>query len=107
MGGEEMPMNTTTPVCGDDEELLQLQFIVKENVDGDPEYSGDLTSYRIYTESTNITHDECIMCQNDFPVSNVQLCLPRDECHSVMVFKWARNIGCTSNGIHELLVRWG
>merc|ERR1712176_105664 len=29
------------------------------------------------------------------------------ECHSVMVFKWARNIGCTSNGIHELLFRWG
>merc|ERR1719375_1894955 len=77
-----MPMNTATPVCSDDEELFQLQFITKS-------WGADV-SYRIFTESTNVTHDECIMCSIDGhpeasnplgdPDGNIQMCLPRDEC---------------------------
>ena len=98
-----MPMNTATPVCNDDEELFQLQFIKKS----ESRYWGSDVSYRIFTESTNVTHDECISCPSNFPGDNIQMCLPRDECHTLMVGRLSgRWIGCF-HGSEELLVRWG
>jgi len=98
-----MPMNTATPVCNDDEELFQLQFIIKSQRDS---WGADV-SYRIFTESTNVTHDECISCPSNFPGDNIQMCLPRDECHTLMVGRRSgRWIGCY-HGSEELLVRWG
>mmetsp|Transcript_32801 Transcript_32801/g.37731 ORF Transcript_32801/g.37731 Transcript_32801/m.37731 type:complete len:433 (+) Transcript_32801:28-1326(+) len=105
-----LPMNTTTPVCSDDEELFQLQFIMNS-------WKADV-SYRIFTESTNVTHDECIMCSNDDdpeagiplgdPDGNIQMCLPRDECHTLTVGRMGRWISsCFSGDGEELLVRWG
>jgi len=95
-------MNTATPVCNDDEELFQLQFIKKSQRSS---WSAPV-SYRIFTESTNVTHHECIMCPNNFPGDHIQMCLPRDECHTLMVGRMGRWIGCY-HGSEELLVRWG
>jgi len=98
-----MPMNTATPVCSDDEELFQLQFIMKTEFGS----WGAPTSYRIFTESTNVTHDECIMCDNHFPGGNMQMCLPRDECHTLSVGRMGRWITYTDVDGEELLVKWG
>mmetsp|Transcript_28833 Transcript_28833/g.43310 ORF Transcript_28833/g.43310 Transcript_28833/m.43310 type:complete len:434 (-) Transcript_28833:584-1885(-) len=98
----ETPTNTTTPVCDNDEELFQLRLITGEN-----SWSGAPVSHRVITESTGDLHDECIGCRHDIPGADIQLCLPKNQCHTVLV---GRLIGrwnsCFNGGVEELQVIW-
>ena len=48
------------------------------------------------------------MRSNDSPDFDVQICLPKDECHTAVV---GRNIGrwisCYNGGVEELVMTWG
>ncbi|EJK52132.1 hypothetical protein THAOC_28632 [Thalassiosira oceanica] len=97
----------STPICADGEELFRLQLIA-----GESSYGAD-ASYRIFTNSPSPAseteiHAECVGCENKFPGADVQLCLPKDQCHTIAV---GRNIGrwdsCYQGGVEELVMTWG
>ena len=94
---------TTVPIiCAEDEELFRLQLITEDAWQGAP------ASYRIFTESSSTTHAECEQCSNRSPGADVQICLPKDECHTALV---GRNVGrwisCFNGGVEELVMTWG
>ncbi|EJK75161.1 hypothetical protein THAOC_03126, partial [Thalassiosira oceanica] len=95
----------STPICADGEELFRLQLKDK--------MSWGFTSYRIFTDSPSPAsdteiHAECVGCTNYFPGADVQLCLPKDQCHTTAV---GRNIGrwgsCSQGEVQELVMTWG
>jgi len=98
--------NAETPVCADDEEIFQLRLITTDDFSS---WDGAPASYRVFTESINEVHAECTTnCRNDYPGADIQLCLPRDRCHTVGVGRaLGRWISCFNGGTEELLVKWG
>ena len=97
----KMPMDATTLVCGDDEELFQIQILVDEG-------HRNWASYRVITESTNEVHGECIDCMVEYPGAHVTLCLPRNGCHTALVGRANdRWNSCIQDLKDELIVSWG
>ena len=99
----DMPTNAVTPVCGEDEELFQLNMTIVEGT------IWDYATYRVVTESINQVHDECVGCEvRDDNPADVRLCLPRDGCHTVFIGKRSRWISCfQGDDGQELTVSWG
>lgn len=90
-----------TPVCQDGEELFRLQLLN----DG---YNFAPSSYRIFTESTDELHEECVQCMTYSPGADVQLCLPRDQCHTAVVGRgMGRWVSCSQRSTEELVATWG
>ncbi|EJK46178.1 hypothetical protein THAOC_35164 [Thalassiosira oceanica] len=100
----------STPICADGEELFRLQLTTSELV------GLSFASYRIFTNSPSPAsdteiHAECVGCTNYFPGADVQLCLPKDQCHTTAV---GRKIGrlnsCGQRAVdevEELVMTWG
>lgn len=93
----------TTPICTENESLFRLELITgAENSWGAP------ASYRISTESSSEIHAECSQCPNRFPGADIQLCLPKDQCHTAVVGRGiGRWISCYNGGVEELVMTWG
>lgn len=100
----DMPRNSITPVCSDEEELFQLQFLKD---DFTREIFG--ASYRVVTANNETPHAECTTCSNRFPPgANIELCLPKDECHTALVSRLPyRYFSCYCGVNEELVAKWG
>lgn len=102
---DNMPNTSVTPVCSAEEELFQLQFSTSENL------FPTRSSFRIVTADNDETHAECTICEYLSPGVSIELCLPRDECHTALVGRdLGRSIACIlsdSTPDHELVARWG
>ena len=68
---------STVLICDDNEELFQLS------------YFGLLSQtrpvpYKVTNRATGEVHAECSYCENNGNTRNVQLCLPKDQCYTVV-----------------------
>jgi len=103
-GGDVPVHNAATTVCADNEQLFRLQFTNSGQ-------RSSTVSYRVFTESTGAVHAECSHCSNA-PQSggdDVQLCLPKDKCHTLVLGKYlGRWVSCYQGwNEEEMVVSWG
>jgi len=93
---------STVLICDENEELFQLSYLNSFWGGGRP------VSYKVTTRATGEVHAECNYCENNDNTRNVQLCLPKDQCYTVVAGVSTRLDSCSmqENPEELLLVQW-